>query len=57
MVEGKRWWDLIRFGKAYEKVPSLGAESLDPNHNKLLFPISNAILSLETKIKQNPGYN
>jgi hypothetical protein len=55
-VEGKRWWDLIRFGKAYEKVASLGPESADPDHNKLLFPISNGILALEPNVKQNPGY-
>jgi hypothetical protein len=56
VVEGKRWWDLVRFGKAYEKVASLGLETSDPNHTKLLFPISNAILALEPKVVQNPGY-
>lgn len=53
--EGKRWWDLIRFGKAFEKVPSLrdkvGQDYL------LLFPIAETTLSLETKIRQNPGYD
>lgn len=52
--EGKRWWDLIRFGKAFELVPSLqdrvGQDYL------LLFPISETTLSLETKVIQNSGY-
>lgn len=53
--EGKRWWDLVRFGKAFEKVPSLqdrvGMDYL------LLFPISEITLSLEPKVRQNTGYN
>lgn len=53
-LEGKRWWDLIRFGKAFEKVPALTARA-DKTY-LLLFPISSNTLSLETKIKQNPGY-
>ncbi len=54
VFEGKRWWDLVRFGKAFEKIPSLkdraGKDYL------LLFPISEATLSLEPQVKQNPGY-
>src|SRR5690606_15890217 len=50
-LEGKRWWDLIRFGKALEYV-----SSLDGNNAKLLWPISSDVLSLENKISQNPGY-
>nr|WP_295922321.1 RagB/SusD family nutrient uptake outer membrane protein [uncultured Dyadobacter sp.] len=54
-LEGKRWWDLVRFGKAFEKVPSLkGREDKD---YLLLFPIPQSTLSLESKVKQNPGYN
>ncbi|CAG5018610.1 SusD-like protein P38 [Dyadobacter sp. CECT 9275] len=54
-LEGKRWWDLIRFGKAFEKVPSL--QSRAGQNYLLLFPISSNTLSLENKVKQNPGYN
>lgn len=53
-LEGKRWWDLIRFGKAFEKVPAL--QSRADKQYLLLFPISSNTLSLETKVKQNPGY-
>ena len=52
--EGKRWWDLLRFGKALEVVPSLQNKA-NPEHF-LLFPLSNEILSLEPRISQNPGY-
>ena len=55
VVEGKRWWDLVRFGKAYELVPKLVGRD-DATHHLLLFPIADATLSLETKVKQNPGY-
>ena len=52
--EGKRWWDLIRFGKVFEKVPTLknriGQDYL------YLFPIAESILSAEPFVQQNPGY-
>lgn len=51
--EAKRWWDLIRFGKAFEKVPSLvGRDSY-----LLMWPITLETISLNSKITQNPGYN
>ena len=54
-VEGKRWWDLIRFNKAFDLVPSLASRPVD--NNLLLFPIAESTLSLEPKVKQNLGYN
>jgi hypothetical protein len=54
MLEGKRWWDLVRFGKAFEIVPSLQAQK--GKDYLLLWPISSNVLSLEPKVKQNPGY-
>lgn len=51
--EGKRWWDLIRFNKVFEQVHSLKDRS---DNYLLLWPISLNTLSLETKIKQNPGW-
>lgn len=54
IFEGKRWWDLIRFGQAFNIVPALKAR---PNDTYLLlFPISESTLSIEPKVKQNPGY-
>ncbi len=52
--EGKRWWDLLRFNKAFELVPTLQTQT-DKQYLKL-FPIANSTLSLEPKVKQNPGY-
>jgi hypothetical protein len=54
MLEGKRWWDLVRFGKAFDIVPSLQTQK--GKDHLLLFPLSSNVLSLEPKIKQNPGY-
>jgi hypothetical protein len=52
--EGKRWWDLVRFDKAIEMLPSL-SESENPEQ-RILWPISTGVLSLENKVSQNPGY-
>ncbi len=54
VYEGKRWWDLVRFGKAFEKIPSLH-DRVGQNY-LLLWPISSNTLSLEPKVMQNPGY-
>lgn len=52
--EGKRWWDLVRFGKAFDLVPSLqGRESDD---YLLLWPVTQQTITLNPKIKQTPGY-
>jgi hypothetical protein len=52
--EGKRWWDLLRFDKAFEKVPSLQNRT---GQNYLeLWPISLSTISLNSNITQNPGY-
>ena len=53
--EGKRWWDLVRFNKAFDLVPSL--QNRKGQNHLLLFPISSYILSLEPQIQQNAGYN
>lgn len=52
--EGHYWWDVLRFGKAFELVPSLQTQ-LGKNH-LLLFPIVQSTLSVEPKVIQNPGY-
>ncbi len=52
--EGKRWWDLLRYDKAFELVPTLQTQT-DKQYLRL-FPIANSVLSLEPKVKQNPGY-
>jgi len=52
--EGHYWWDLLRFGKAFELVPSL--QSQIGKDYLLLFPIEQSTLSIEPKVNQNPGY-
>lgn len=52
--EGKRWWDLVRFDKAFELVPSL--QDRADEAGLLLFPISETTMSLDPELDQNPGY-
>lgn len=52
--EGKRWWDLVRFDKALEMLPTLSEN--ENAEQKIIWPISTSVLSLENKIIQNPGY-
>jgi hypothetical protein len=54
VTEGKRWHDLVRFGKAFELVPAL-QDNVGDDY-LLLFPLSKNILAQEPKVKQNPGY-
>lgn len=52
--EAKRWWDLVRFNKAFDLVPSL--QNRKGKDYLLLFPVSESTISLNAKITQNPGY-
>ncbi len=54
LLEGKYWWDLIRFGQVFNRVPSLSNQA--GNENLFLFPIAESTLSLEPNVRQNPGY-
>lgn len=51
-LEGKRWWDLIRFGKVFELVPAMAGKT----EGHLLFPISQETLSVNNKLEQNEAY-
>ena len=53
-MEGKRWWDLIRFDKVFDLVPSL--QDRKGQDYLLLFPIGLTELSREPNVKQNPGW-
>jgi hypothetical protein len=54
LYEGKRWWDIVRFGKASVLIPFF--KNNPGNQYKYLWPLSLNILSLEPKVTQNPGY-
>ena len=54
-AEGKSWWDYIRMGYAFIKIPSLvGREN---ETNILLWPISSACFEDNPNIRQTLGYN
>ena len=52
MAEGKRWYDIRRMlGGKYALELNSG------NELKLLWPIDSGVLSKDSKVKQNEGYN
>lgn len=54
-LEGKRWWDEIRFGKVFSLVPSLAGK--DSQTYLTVFPIGTALLTTETLVTETPGWN
>lgn len=57
-AEGKSWFDIIRFGRAFDGtiIPELLGRENDNEGNILLLPVSNTTISLNPKINQTPGY-
>ena len=53
LIEGKRWYDLRRFGNEYVFKYTLAE---DGNEKKLLWPIDKTTLTNNTALKQTPGY-
>lgn len=53
-LEGKRWWDLVRFDKAFDLVPALQGRSSE--RHLLVFPIGNSLRSLEPLVEENEGW-
>lgn len=54
--EGKSWFDLIRFGEVFKRVPSLVGRENDKKGNILYLPVFNTTISLNTNIIQTDGY-
>ncbi|MFV0592215.1 MAG: RagB/SusD family nutrient uptake outer membrane protein [Draconibacterium sp.] len=54
--EAKAWFDIIRFGKAFERIPSLIGRESDKQGNVLLFPVSPATITQNKNIDQTSGY-
>lgn len=52
-AEGKAWWDFIRFGVAFTKVPGLVGR--EDEQNVLLWPVNSASINSNPNIKQTPG--
>ena len=55
-AEGKSWFDFIRFGKAFELIPSLVGRENDYEGNILLLPVNPATITKNPNITQTPGY-
>lgn len=54
-AEGKLWWDFIRLGVVFEKVPFLAGREQEPN--VLLWPISQNSINKNPNLVQTPGYD
>lgn len=52
--EGKQWWDVVRFGRAFDLVPSLQGQPEDDC--LLLWPLSTQTMTLNSQLEQNPCY-
>lgn len=55
-AEGKSWMDYIRFGKAFERIPSLQGKEGDKEGNVLLFPLAPSTIERNPNLEQTPGY-
>ncbi|MFB5945993.1 RagB/SusD family nutrient uptake outer membrane protein [Albibacterium profundi] len=53
VAEGKIWWDFIRFGVVFEKVPTLVGRSGE--QNVLFWPVHNSSINTNPNIIQTPG--
>jgi hypothetical protein len=53
--EGKSWWDHIRMGYVFIKIPALVGRQNETNI--LLWPIGNSSMSANPNIRQTEGYN
>jgi hypothetical protein len=53
-LEGKRWWDLVRFGKAFDLVPSLQGKQADTY--LLYWPVGVSTTTRETLVTENSGW-
>jgi len=54
VFEGKRWWDLVRFDKAFDICPSLAARK--GQTHLMQWPIGLSVLSLEPQVEQTQGW-
>jgi hypothetical protein len=56
VLEGKSWYDILRFGKAFERIPSLIGKEGEKEGNILLFPVAQDVLNRNPNIIQTEGY-
>ena len=54
--ECKSWFDMIRFGEVFTRVPSLVGRENDAEGNILYFPVHTSSFSANPNITQTPGF-
>ena len=54
MFEGKRWWDLVKYGKAFDIVPSLAGKQSQAH--LLYWPVGVSLITREPLITETPGW-
>lgn len=57
VLEGKSWFDIQRFGKAFEMIPTLVGRASEHKGNILLFPVAQDVINRNRNIVQTDGYN
>src|SRR5690606_7791518 len=55
-LECKSWFDLIRFGEVFTRVPSLVGREDDKQGNVLYMPVHISSMAVNPNIKQTPGF-
>ena len=55
-AEGKSWFDIIRFGKAFDMIPTLVGRESEYEGNILLMPVDPGTISKNPNIVQTPGF-
>lgn len=56
VLEGKAWYDIRRFGQAFQRVPTLTGREGDNSGNILLFPVAQDVINRNPNIEQTKGY-
>ncbi|MFD2554806.1 RagB/SusD family nutrient uptake outer membrane protein [Sphingobacterium tabacisoli] len=54
--ECKSWFDMIRLGQVFQRVPSLAGREQDKQGNILYFPVHVNSFAVNPNIKQTPGF-
>lgn len=57
VLEGKSWFDIQRFGKAFSMIPTLEGREAENSGNILLFPVAQDVINRNRNIIQTEGYN
>jgi len=56
VLEGKSWFDMVRFGQAFQRISTLTGRESDNSGNVLLSPVAQDVLNRNHNIEQTDGY-